>query len=360
MDLRKLAIPLFLLLVGGAGFGIYRVMNQPTQQADDFRAVLNLTPGTLLMNCGQPIFNTVGVVGDSAGVQDMHYRPSNDDEIVFRFITVDDKHWTSLGAWERVNAIDALGVPVGAAAAVHRQPCAGKASDQTSLNPQSGGWTAALALVLNPVGMEEMLALQQQPQNPWVVQAPSEGFLLPPPHASAYYDPGESGIRHTYTPCPPSAPSCLVVSYPEFNDGMGRVIRSEQDDNFPAAIDRLTRHGTVVVRLPAAGDDRNAAINGIVRLEVQAINIAAASLRDDIIHLSPTDRDAGEMKTKKLVALMHDEQVRRVLWKQAVASNHPSPAVLSGSGGSHAVNTLAFNTKAIERMAQIHETGTWP
>ena len=365
MDPRKLALPLLLLFLAGGGFAIYRVINQPTQQADDFRTILNLTPGSLLMSCGEPAFNTVGVVGDSAGVQDMHYRPSNDDEIVFRFITVDDKHWTSLGAWERVNAIDALGFPVGATAAVRRQPCAGKANDQTYLNPNNagpalGGWPAALATVLNPVGLRGMLAFEQKTSNPWVVQAPSEGFLPPPPHANPYYNPGESGIVHTYTPCPASYPSCLVVGFPEFNDGMGRVIRSEENDDFAAAVDRLTRHGTVVVRLPSGGDQRDAAINGIVRLEVRAINLAASRLRDDILHLAPTDRDDGEIKNKKLTALLHNEQVRRVLWKQAVAANRPSPAVLSAGGGPHAVDTLAFNTTALERMAQIHETGVWP
>jgi hypothetical protein len=148
------------------------------------------------------------------------------------------------------------------------------------------------------------------------------------------------------------------VSYAEFNDGMNRVILSERDDDFQAAIDRLTRHGTVVVRLPADGDGRDAAINGIVRLEVKAINIIAVRLRDDIIHLSPTDRDSGDMKTKKLTVLLHDEQVRRVLWKEAVAANRPSPSVVSG--GQPSSNTLAFNTKALERMAQIHLTSTWP
>jgi len=355
MNLRKLAILLLLLLLVVAGFAVFRAVNQPSQQADDFRAVLNLTPGDLLMNCGQPTLNTIGVVGDSAGVQDLHYRPSEKDEIVFRFITEDDKLWTSLGAWERVNAVDALGIPVSPTAAVHRLPCSGKATQQDSLNGQPAGWPAALAIVLNPVGTEELAALDDQPANPWVVKAPAEGFRPPPPHADPYFDPGDSGIVHTYTPCPASAPSCLVVSFPEFTDGMGRVIRSEEDDNFQAAVDRLTRHGTVVVRLPAQGDARDAAVNGVVRLEVRAINIVATRLRDDIIRMAPTDRDSGAMKTKKLAALLHNEQVRRVLWKQAVAVNHPSPAVVSGS-----VSTLAFNTRALERMAQIHDTGLWP
>jgi hypothetical protein len=353
MNPRKLAVPFIVLLLAGAGFFIYRGINQPTQQTDDFRAILNLTPGDLLMNCGQPTLNTIGVVGDSAGVQDLHYRPSDNDEIVFRFITEDDKHWTSLGAWERVNAVDALGFPVGATEAVRRQPCAGKATDQSSLT-QPGSWPASLAIVLNPIGREELIALDDQPPAPWFVKAPSEGFLQPPPHVN-YLDPGDSGIKHIFTPCPPNAPSCLVVSFPEFTDGMGRVIRSEQDNDFQAAIDRLTRHGTVVVRLPAVGENRDAAVNGIVRLEVKAINIVAGRLREDIIRLTPTDRDSGEMKTKKLTALLHNEQVRRVLWKQAVASNRPSPAVISGS-----TNTMAFNTKALERMAEIHNNGLWP
>jgi hypothetical protein len=361
MNLRKLAIPILVLLLAGAGFYIYRALNQPTQQADDFRTILNLTPGDLFMNCGQPALNTIGVVGDSAGVQDLHYHPSETDEIVFRFITEDDKHWQSLGAWEHVSAIDALGIPVSATNAVRRFPCAGKSSDQAEAQPakatQRGPWTAAVATVLNPVGMEEMIALAQQPQNPWRVLAPSEGFLPPPPHANPY-DPGESGIVHDNTPCPPTAQPCIVVSFPEFNDGMNRVILSERDDDFQAAIDRLTRHGSVVVRLPLKGDDRDAAINGIIRLEVKAINIATVRLRDDIVRLAPTDRDTGEMKTKKLNGLLHNEQVRRVLWKQAVATNRPSPSVVSG--GQRSSNTLTFNTKALERMVQIHLTGTWP
>ena len=360
MNPRKLAIPIFMLLLVGAGFYIYRVMNQPAQQADDFRTILNLTPGDLFMNCGQPSLNTIGVVGDSAGVQDLHYHPSETDEIVFRFITEDDTHWQSLGAWEHVNSIDALGIPVSATAAVRRLSCAGKSNDQSRLQPaateQPGRWTAALATALNPIGMQEMIALAQQPQNPWIVQA--ERFRPPPPHANPYYDPGESGIVHDNTPCPPNAQPCIVVSFTEFSEGMNRVILSERDDDFQAAIDRLTRHGTVVVRLPAQGDGRDAAINGIVRLEVKAINIIAVRLREDIVRLSPTDRDSGEMKTKKLTALLHDEQVRRVLWKQAVAANRPSPSVVAG--GQRTSNTLAFNTKALERMVQIHLTSTWP
>jgi len=360
MDLRKLAIPLAIPLLAAAGFYIYKGMTQPTQQADDFRTILNLTPGTLIMNCGQPTLNTIGVVGDSAGVQDLHYHPSVTDEIVFRFITEDDKHWQSLGAWEHVNAIDALGVPVSATAAVRRLSCAGKI-DQGSLQPDSmhpGRWTAALATALNPIGVNEMLALAQEPQDPWVVKAPSERSVPPPPHASPFYDPGDSGIVHDNTPCPPNAQPCIVVSFAEFNDGMNGVILAERDDDFQAAIDRLTRHGTVVVHLPAQGDARDAAINGIVRLEVTAINIVTVRLRDDLIRLSPTDRDSGEMKTKKLTALLHNEQVRRVLWKQAVAANRPSPAVVSG--GQRNSGTLAFNTRALENMAQIHMTGTWP
>jgi len=361
MNLRKLAIPIIVLLLAGAGFYIYKAMNQPTQQADDFRTILNLTPGDLFMNCGKPALNTIGVVGDSAGVQDLHYHPSENDEIVFRFITEDDKHWQSLGAWEHVNAIDALGIPVSATNAVRRFPCAGKSSDQAKAQPadaaQSGRWTAAIATVLNPVGMQEMIALAQQPQNPWTVQAPSEGFLPPPPHANPY-DPGESGIVHDNTPCPPTAQPCVVVSFAEFNEGMNRVILSERDDDFQGAVNRLTRHGSVVVRLPPRGDGRDVAINGIIRLEVRAINIATVRLRDDIVRLTPTDRDSGEMKTKKLTALLHNEQVRRVLWKQAVAANRPSPSVVSG--GQRASNTLVFNTKALERMVQIHLTGTWP
>lgn len=359
MDPRKLILPIFIVVLAAAGYAGYRYLNQPTQQADDFLAVLNLTPGSLLMNCGQPAFTSVGVVGDSAGVQDMHYKPSEQDEIVFRFITEDDKHWISLGAWERVNAVDALGVPVSASVAVRRQPCAGKLNDQSKVELQPNSWSMELAAALNPVGLAELAALEEQPQQtPWVVQAPSDGFLLPPPHANPYDNGGDSGIVRTYTPCPPNAPSCLVVSYAEFNDGMGRVIRSEQNDDFRAAVDRLTRHGTVVVRLPTGGDERDAAINGVVKLEVKSINIIAVRLRDDIVHLTPTDRDSGQIKTQKLAALMHDEQVRKVLWKQAVASNRPSPKVTAG--GPHAVNTLAFNTKALERMVQIHETGVWP
>ena len=364
MDLRKLAIPVIAVLIAALGFSIYRYLNQPNQQADEFRTILNLTPGDLMMNCGQPAFNTIGVVGNSAGVQDLHYKPSETDEIVFRFITTDDKNWQSLGAWERVNAVDILGVPVSASNAVQRESCAGKATDHGAQaeTTEPGAWTAALATVLNPVGMHEMLALAQQPpRDPWVVQAPSEGFRLPPPHANPFYDPGASGIVHIPQTCPPGIQPCLVVSYTEFVDGMNRVIGSEEADDFAGAVDRLTRHGTVVVQLPPARENRDAVINGVVRLEVRAINIAASRLRDDILRLVPGDRDSSETRAQKLAALTHNEQVRRMLWKQAVASNRPSPALIDASPGRHpGSNNMAFVTKAFVRMAQIHETGTWP
>lgn len=364
MDLRKIAIPVIVLLLAALGFAAFRYLNQPTQQVDDFRAILNLTPGDLMMNCGQPTFNTIGVVGNSAGVQDLHYKPSETDEIVFRFITIDDKHWQSMGAWEHVNSVDVLGVPVSASDAVRRQSCAGKASDNgpQAQATQPGAWTAALATTLNPLGMKEMFALAQEPpQNPWIVHAPSEGFKLPPPHANPFFDPGASGIVHIPQICPPGLQPCLVVSYAEFADGMSRVIGSEQADDFAAAVDRLTRHGTIVVQLPPTGTDRDAAINGVVRLEVKAINIAASRLRDDILRMSPTDRDSGNVKTQKVTALTHNEQVRRLLWKQAVASNRPTPALIDASPDrSKGSNNMAFVTRAFERMAQIHETGIWP
>ena len=364
MDLRKIAIPVIAVLLAALGYSAYRYLNQPTQQVDDFRAILNLTPGDLLMNCGQPIFNTIGVVGNSAGVQDLHYKPSETDEIVFRFITIDDKKWQSLGAWEHVNSVDVLGVPVSASDAVHREPCAGKATDHgpQARAVESGGWTSALATALNPVGLQEMLALAQEPpQSPWVVRAPSEGFKLPPPHANPFYDPGASGIVHIPQVCPPGMQPCLVVSYAEFVDGMNRVISAEEADDFSSAVDRLTRHGTIVVQLPPSGTERDAAINGVVRLEVKAINIAAFRLRDDILRLAPTDRDSGEMKTKKVAALTHNEQVRRLLWKQAVASNRPTPGLIDAAPDrSKSSNNMAFVTRALERMAQIHETGVWP
>lgn len=357
MIVRKFVIPaVVLLLFAGLGYSIYYVLNQPTRQADDFSTILNLEPGDLLMHCGQPLFSSVGLAGLNAGIQDLHYRPNNKDEIVFRFITEDDKNWQSMGAWERVNAVDAFGTPISAAEAVRRLPCAGKPSDRSSLTTQRGSWPASLAAVLNPIGLQEMLAFAaQQPRDPWVVQVPPSGFKPPPPHANPYYDPGGSGIVHTVTPCPANVQPCLVVSFDEFNDGMGRVIGSERNDDYTAALTRLTSHGTIVVRLPALGQGRDVALNGTVHQEVLAINLIAVRLRSDILNLMPTERDSREMKTKKLNVLVHNEQVRRVLWKEAVSANRPSSSVNSG-----AVSLLAFNTKAFQRMVEIHQTSVWP
>jgi hypothetical protein len=355
MDLRKLAIPFVLLLVAGFGYFAFRYLKQPAQQVDDFSTVLNLRPGDLLMNCGQPAFNSVGLVGFSAGIQDLHYKPNETDEIVFRFITEDDKTWQSMGAWDRVNAVDALGTPVSSAAAIRRLPCAGKPSDRSSLFEQPGPWSASLATFLNPLGVEQMLAFAQQPNNdPWLVRAPPSGFKLPPPHANPFYDP-EEALRHMRMPCPANMQPCLVVSFDEFKAGMGRVVGSERDGDFISALNRLTDRGTIVVRLPVQGQGRDAAVNGVVHQEVLAINLLAVALRNDILRLMPTSRDTNDQKTKKLNVLMHYEQVRRVLWKEAVNSNRPSAGVNTG-----AVNLLPFNTKAFQRMVEIHVTGLWP
>ena len=354
MDLRKIAIPVFILLIAAFGYFAYRFINQPAQQADEFGTILNLRPGDMLMNCGQPAFNSVGLVGLSAGIQDLHYKPNENDEIVFRFITEDDKTWQSMGAWDRVNAVDALGTPVSAAVAIHRLPCAGKPSDRSSLMPQSGPWSASLATLLNPIGLQQMLAFAQQPNDPWLVRLPPSGFKLPPPHANPFYDPG-AAARNRRKPCPTNMQPCLVVTFAEFNDGMGRVIGSERDGDFISALGRLTDHGTIVVNLPAQSQDRDAALNGVVHQEVLAINLLAVALRNDILRLMPTSSDSNDVKTKKLNALMHDEQVRRVLWKDAVNSNRPSANINSG-----AVSLLPFNTKAFQRMVEIHVTGIWP
>ncbi len=354
MDYRKLAIPALIVLLAVLGYSAYRYISQPAQQADEFSTILNLQPGDLLMNCGQPAFNAVGLVGLSAGIQDLHYKPSETDEIVFRFITEDDKNWQSLGAWDRVNAVDALGTPVSPAAAIRRLPCAGKPSDRSSLMLQASPWSASLATFLNPVGLQQMLAFAQQPNDPWLIRLPPSGFKLPPPHANPFYDPG-AAARNRRKPCPPNMQPCLVVTFAEFNDGMGRVIGSERDGDFISALGRLTDHGTIVVDLPVRSQGRDAALNGVVHQEVLSINLLAVALRNDILRQMPAGSDSHDEKTKKLNTLMHEEQVRRLLWKDAVNSNRPSANINSG-----AVSLLPFNTRAFQRMVEIHVTGIWP
>jgi hypothetical protein len=385
MNIRKLTIlVLGLMLVPVVALLLVRLFYRPSQPVETFRAILNLTPGELEMNCGMPALDTIGVMDIGAGIQDLHYGTSGSDEIVFRFITEDDKTWQSLGAWERVNAVDLLGVPVSAPEAVRRQGCAGKGGSQAALLPlmrgkEAGGWMTALAAMLSPQAMQEMLAPAQHgpppmpstlpkgaamspaapQQNPYVIQVPGSGFVLPP-RSLPYSDPGDSGIVHATLPCPPGAVPCLMVDYAAFTNGMNGVIHEELNNNFVAAVDRLTRHGTIVVKLPFDPENRAAALSGVLRLEVRAVNIVEARLRDDLIRMEPVERDSTELKAKKMTALLHDDQVRRLLWKQAIASNIPAATVLDPHTGRGSGNTLPFNTDAYRQMVQIHLTGNWP
>ena len=118
-----------------------------------------------------------------------------------------------------------------------------------------------------------------------------------------------------------------MLAYVKFLTEFNQLIHAEQQNDFDSTIQQLTHKGTLVAQLPTPEDGRAEAIKTVVQLEVKAINIVEARLRDDVSRLEPFPSDSSEVKAQKMAVVVSDDQQRRQLWKQAVESNRPAASV---------------------------------
>lgn len=367
---------LILAVIAAAGLSIYFFYVHASQPVQALDAILNLTPGDLEMHCGVPAEDTMGVVADGAGIRDLHYAASGNGEIVFRFISTDDKQWQSLGAWEKVKAPDFLGSPVDAQEAGRAMGCAAREDSQSLLRLESGHGAAGLAPALafaSPQAITEML--QKQPQGPPpmpatlpagaasqpshsaapVVRVPESDWSQAPKAYYSWSSDDDDLPRFRGAPqCPAGTGACQMVDYPEFLEQMKQAIIAERQGDFQSAGDRLAQHGVLVVRLPKNEQSRVEAINNVVRLEVKAFNVVQDRLREDVTKLEPQQGEAGDKAAKKVLEMRREDDLRRLLWSHAIEANEPGRA-LSAQG-----DMMRFSGHSYQRMVQIASTGQWP
>lgn len=380
-----------LVLVVAAAVLLYVYLHRSPQPAQAFHAILNLTPDDLAARCGTPDQDVTGVVAEGAGIRDLHFHDSDGNDLVFRFITEDDQNWQSLGAWQAVHAPDDLGSPVAAPEAARRLRCVMKDASQAALLPlrrdrAAGGLIVAVAAILPPQEAPAPMEpsdgagppLPAMPAIPPSVPMaapkptlPSAGpgpAYVPTPGEGSPNGPGGGGPGGgpeapppipIVLPCPSDSDPCTVLAYVEFLTEFNQVLHAEQQNDFDGAMEQLTHNGAMVAQLPTLDDGRDEAIKTIVQLEVKAINIVEARLREDVARLEPFPSDSGSVKAQKLAMVLSDDEQRRQLWKQAVESNRPAASVSEENSSPSAGGVMRFDSEAYRQLVQIHVTGNW-
>lgn len=367
---------LILVVIAGAGLSAYYFFFYAPQSVQAFDAILSLTPGDLELHCGMPAQDSMGVVADGAGIRDLHYSVSGNSEIVFRFISADDKQWESLGAWEKVKAPDFLGSPVDAEDVGRVMSCAAKDNDSQSwfapegrqLGP--GGLAPQLAFV-SPQAIPEVMMQSQHQSAPPMPSTFPKGAAAQPSHSAApvihvpesdwsqapraYYGYEDDDLpRFRSVPsCPAGSAACEMLDYPAFVERMKEAIMAERRGEFQSAADRLSSRSVLVVHLPANEQNRVEAIKNIVRLEVKAFNVIEERMREDVTRLEPARGDTADKAAKKIAEMRREDDLRRILWSHAIEANGPGRA-LSAKG-----DAMRFNDRAFARMVQIVTSGDW-
>ena len=369
---------LILIVIAGAGLSIYFFFFYVPQPVQAFDAILSLTPGDLELHCGIPAEDTMGVVADGAGIRDLHYTASGNSEIVFRFISSDDKQWESLGAWEKVKAPDFLGSPVDAEDVGRAMGCAAKEGSQSLLTPGGGqpgaaGLAPELAFVSPQAIPEVMMQTQHQSAPPMPTTTFPKGAAAQPAHSAApvvrvpesdwsqapkayswnNYDDDDLPRFRSLPSCPAGTGSCKMLDYSEFVEAMKQAIMAERRGEFRSAADRLSQHGVIVVQLPKNEQNRVEAIKNVVRLEVKSFNVIEERLREDVTRLEPARGDTADKAAKKIAEMRREDNLRRVLWSHAVEANGTARA-LSAKG-----DMMRFNDRAYQRMVEIATSGEW-
>jgi hypothetical protein len=377
-----------VLIVAGAVL-LYLYLHRSPQPALAFHAILNLTPDDLAARCGTPNQDATGIVVDGAGIRDLRYHDSGGNDLVFRFISEDDQNWQSLGAWQSVHAPDDLGSPVAAPEAAQRLRCVMKDVSQAALLPfhrqgAAGGLIVTAAALLPPqetstptlppnTGSSGVAPMPSMPAMPAPMPSmptfPSAAPAPVPTPGGSPYETGGGGPGGEpeapmppgiVVPCPSGTEPCTVLAYVEFLTEFNQIIHAEQQNDFDSSIQQLTHKGTLVAQLPTAEDGRDDAIKTIVQLEVKAINIIEARLRDDVAKLEPFPSDSSDVKAQKMAVVVSDDQQRRQLWKQAVEANRPAASVSEQNASPSAGGVTRFDSEAYRQLVQIHLTGNWP
>ncbi len=370
---------LFIVVLIVAGVLVYRYLRRVPLSPEQFHSISHLTPDDLRAHCGHPEQDTSGVVVEDDGIRDLRYRDAGGAELVFRFISEDGANWQSLGAWEQVNAPDDLGEPLPVTEAMRRLPCAAKidtATSSLSLPPgrrQPGGVAVDLALILQdfPIMQPHPVPLPTPTIPAPAIRTPTHTSLSssmpsptpypgqarnPEPGSGPGPGPGGSAVRTPkIVPCPSVTEPCELLQYAQFVAAFKQAIQAEHDNDFEQAMNRLTEHGVIMVQLPAPEASRADAVKAVVQLELRAINIVEARLRDDLSHLEPSSLESDQVK-QKMAVVEQDDLERRKMWKRAVESNRPAVSASTTSSGS----TMRFNSDAYQQLVQIHLTGNWP
>jgi len=368
---------LFIVVLIVAGVFVYRYLRRVPLSPEQFHSISHLTPDDLRARCGHPEQDTSGVVVEDDGIRDLRYRDAGGAELVFRFISEDGVNWQSLGAWEQVNAPDDLGAPLATTEAVRRLPCAATidtATSSLSLPPerrQPDGVASDLAVILQdfPIMQPHPVPLPTPTIPAPAIRTPahtplSSSMPSPVPYPGQARSrepgsgPGSDGTRaHApmIVPCPSVREPCELLQYAQFVAEFHQAIQAEHDNDFEQAMNRLTEHGVMMVQLPSLEVSRAQAVKAVVQLELRAINIVEARLRDDVAHLEPPSLQSDQVK-QKMTVVEHDDLERRQMWKRAVESNRPAVSASTTSSGS----TMRFNSDAYQQLVQIHLTGNWP
>lgn len=402
----------WVLLVIAAALCVYLYSRRDSGPADAFNQIRNLTPEDLESRCGAPTQDVDGVLVEKDGIRDLHYRDSQGAEIVFRFISADDRDtWESLGAWSDAALPADLGKPLDSAEAIQRMPCVANADSASNSEINEVASASALAIRANHPMAAFVAAGPQDfpgeapepprppsglpggsvpgpigPGSPGPLPSPGVGPGLEPgpgpgPGPGAGPGPGPDSPVHTLPvvlPCPPDADPCEILDQVEFIAEMRQAIEAEKENNFEDAMDRLTKHGVLIVQLPDLEMDRAEVVKEIFRLEAQTINLVAARLRDDVGKLEPFPSDSAEVQREKMDVVERDDRERRELWKRAIEENRPSGAGSSDSSDSSAPpesssnsdsssgsdssssSTVRFESEAYQQAVNIHDSGNWP
>lgn len=353
-----------------------------------FQRVFNLTPDNLQSACGRPALYGTGLVADGDGTKDFIYYDKDQNKLALRFIWDGRGHWTSVGAWQSLDHSGGIGSEVDDSEALVRLSClqsvsVSRATNDATLVVRQRNVNHYYRTVQEVPRLPETPRVPERPptipQTPTVPGGSSGGIgtnapqLEVPPGAGG---PGPGGgetpaQRAIPLPCPSSTLPCEVIDYADYVAEQKQAVEAAKENDFERLQRGLERgkYHYVIVQIPELEIDRKQAIQEIVRLESQVINVVVATLRDDVAKMSPFPNDSPEQKRQKMSEVLRDERERRELWRSAAASTRSASEEASKSSQASSDNSsdssssksgLHFDSEAYRQGVQIHLTGKWP